>query len=220
MNGMIKKHRITRHRRGDPRSLSVVLSVVEVRSRRVVALFSTRQYAYPRPHPNNTHTPIFHPTQKTLSEPRCVPREASKRKGGKTPNYRRDEGGPLVAVVQAEATNHPLLLPLREVVVSEMGKGSARHCQVRTVESNESEPLMKCRKYQDDVKTRVYRASWEESGRHLFTAQMASGIKAARMRSRLFCGTWEPVTPMRRERYTHPKMTPGADAFPNRSGHI
>ena len=80
-----------------------------------------------------------------LSEPRCVPREASKRKGGKTPNYRRDEGGPLVAVVQAEATNHPLLLPLREVVVSEMGKGSARHCQVRTVESNESEPLMKCR---------------------------------------------------------------------------
>ena len=30
---------------------------------------------------------------------------------------------------------------------------------------------------------------------------MASGIKAARMRSRLFCGTWESVTPMERERY-------------------
>jgi len=66
-------------------------------------------------------------------------------KTAEKPNYRRDEGGPLVAVVQAEATNHPLRLPLREVVVSEMGKGSARHCQVRTVESNESEPLMKCR---------------------------------------------------------------------------
>ena len=130
-----------------------------------------------------------------------MPREASERKGGKTPNSRRDEGGPLVAVVQAEATNHPLLLPLREVVVSEMGKGSARHCQVRTVESNESEPLMRCRKFQEVVKTGVYAGLREESVRNLFTAQMATGIKAARTRSRLLCGTWEPVTPMQRERY-------------------
>jgi hypothetical protein len=35
----------------------------------------------------------------------------------------RDEGGPLGAAVQAEASNHPLLLPLREVVVSELGEG-------------------------------------------------------------------------------------------------
>jgi hypothetical protein len=31
-------------------------------------------------------------------------------------------------------------------------------------------------------------------------AQVASGMKAARMRSRLLCGTWEPVTPMPREK--------------------
>jgi hypothetical protein len=76
MDGMMKKHRMPRHRRGNPLPLSVVLRLalsaaegsVEVRSRRVVALFSTRQYAYPRPHPNNTHTPIFHPTPK----PHCL----------------------------------------------------------------------------------------------------------------------------------------------------
>ena len=81
-----------------------------------------------------------------------------------------------------------------------MGKGSARHCQVRTVESNESEPLMKCRKFQEVVKIGVYSVLREECGRNLFTAHMATGIKAARTRSRLFCGTWEPVTPMQRER--------------------
>ena len=36
-----------------------------------------------------------------------------------------DEGRPLEAAVQAEASNHPLLLPLREVVVSELGDGRA-----------------------------------------------------------------------------------------------
>ena len=68
------------------------------------------------------------------------------------------------------------------------------------MESNESEPLMRCRKFQEVVKIGVYPVLREECGRNLFTAQMATGIKAARTRSRLFCGTWEPVTPMRRER--------------------
>ena len=37
----------------------------------------------------------------------------------------RDEGWPLGAAVQAEASNHPLLLCLRGMVVSELGKGRA-----------------------------------------------------------------------------------------------
>jgi RNA-directed DNA polymerase len=36
-----------------------------------------------------------------------------------------DEGRPLEAAVQAEASNHPRLLPLREVVVSAVGNGRA-----------------------------------------------------------------------------------------------
>ncbi len=131
----------------------------------------------------------------------CVPR---RRTGGRKPSVQpcctRDEGGPLGAAVQAEAPNHPLLLPSREVVVSELGKGGAGPCQVRTVESNVSEPLRTCRKRRDDVKTGGESLLRDQSGGHLSTAQMASGMKAARTWSRLLCGTWEPVTPMPRER--------------------
>jgi len=130
----------------------------------------------------------------------CAPR---RRVGGRKPSVQpcctRDGGRPPEAAVQAEASNHPLLLPLREVVVSELGKGRARPGQVRTVESNVSEPLMTCRKRRDDVETGEESLPRDESGGDLSTAQAASGIKAARLRSRLLCGTWEPVTPMLRE---------------------
>jgi hypothetical protein len=131
----------------------------------------------------------------------CAPR---RRTGGRKPSVQpcctRDEGRPLEAAVQAEASNHPLLLHSRDVVVSELGKGRAGPCQVRTVESNASEPLMTCRKRRNGVKTGGESLLRDKSGRHLSTAQMASGMKAARTRSRLLCGTWEPVTPMPRER--------------------
>jgi len=127
-----------------------------------------------------------------------------RRTGGRKPSVQpcctRDEGRPLEAAVQAEASNHPLLLHSRDVVVSELGKGRAGPCQVRTVESNASEPLMTCRKRRNGVKTGGESLLRDKSGRHLSTAQMASGMKAARTRSRLLCGTWEPVTPMPRER--------------------
>ena len=42
----------------------------------------------------------------------------------------RDGGWPPEAAVQAEASNHPLLLCSRGMVVSELGKGRARPCQV------------------------------------------------------------------------------------------
>jgi len=130
----------------------------------------------------------------------CAPR---RRTGGRKPSVQpcctRDEGRPLEAAVQAEASNHPLLLPSREVVVRELGKGRARPGQVRTVESNASEPLMKCRKRRNGVKTEGESLPREECGGDLSTARTASGIEAARMRSRLLCGTWEPVIPMPRE---------------------
>jgi len=124
----------------------------------------------------------------------CAPR---RRTGGRKPSVQpcctRDEGGPLEAAVQAEASNHPLLLPSREVVVRELGKGRARPGQVRTVESNASEPLMRCRKRRDDVKTGGESLPRDQSGGNLFTARAAPGMKAARLRSRLLCGTWEPL---------------------------
>jgi len=71
---------------------------------------------------------------------------------------------------------------------------------VWTVESNVSEPLMTCRKRRDDVKTGGESLLRDESGGYLCTGQMASGMKAARRRSRLLWRTWEPVTLMRREK--------------------
>jgi hypothetical protein len=131
----------------------------------------------------------------------CAPR---RRTGGREPSVQpcctRDGGRSPEAAVQAEASNHPLLLPLREAVVRELGKGRARPGQVRTVESNASEPLMTCRKRRNGVKTGGESLLRDQSGGNLLTAQAASGMKVARMRSRLLCGTWEPVIPMPRER--------------------
>lgn len=59
----------------------------------------------------------------------------------------------------------------------------------------------------DDVKTAGVSLLQDKSGRCLLTARSASGMEVARVRSRLLCGTWEPVTPMLREKHkeTHSK---------------
>ena len=101
--------------------------------------------------------------------------------------------------MQAEASNRPWLLHLRDAVVSALGKGRERPGQVGAMESNGSEPLMKCRKRRDGVKTGGKSLTRDKSGRHLSTARAASGIKAARTWRRLLYGTWEPVTSMQRE---------------------
>ena len=74
-----------------------------------------------------------------------------------------------------------------------------RFGQVRFAESNEGEPLMRCRKKLDDVKTGGPLLPRDEFGSDVRTARAASGIKVARTRIRLLCGTWEPVIPMQRE---------------------
>jgi len=87
------------------------------------------------------------------ADDRVPRRHAGGRKPSVQPCCTRDEGRPLAAAVQAEAANRPLRLRLRGVVVSELGKGRARPGQVRTVESNVSEPLMTCRKRRNGVET-------------------------------------------------------------------
>lgn len=60
--------------------------------------------------------------------------------------------------------------------------------QVRAEKANVSEPLMKCRKRSDGIKTGVQSLPRDESGVCLLTGQMVSGTKAAFRRQR---GTWE-----------------------------
>lgn len=69
-------------------------------------------------------------------------------------------------------------------------------CQVRTGKANVSEPLLTCRKRIDDIETRVQLLPWDESGGCLFTGQVVSGMKVARARFRLQCGTRERLAPM------------------------
>ena len=58
-------------------------------------------------------------------------------------------------------------------------KGSTRSGQVRAGKTNVSEPLMKCRKRRDDVKTGGWSLTRDKFWMNLFTARAASGIKVA-----------------------------------------
>jgi hypothetical protein len=59
-------------------------------------------------------------------------------------------------------------------VVSVVGKGTIRLCQVRFRETNESEPLMRCRKQLGDVKTGGLPLPPEEPRGNLLTIWVAS----------------------------------------------
>lgn len=108
----------------------------------------------------------------------CVLRTQPSRIGRKR-CFTEDEGGPLEAGLQEQASNRLKLRESRALVVSVDGKGGARLRQVRMKETNASEPLMKCRKVSDDVKTGNELRTRDKVGGSLQTAQSASGMKAA-----------------------------------------
>ncbi len=47
-----------------------------------------------------------------------------------------------------------------------------------------------------DIETGSGSLARDEPGGYLSTAQVVSGVEAARARFRLWCGTWEPVVPI------------------------
>ena len=77
-----------------------------------------------------------------------------------------------------------------------MAEKAHRMRQVRTEKANVSEPLLKCRKRSDDIKTGVQLLPRDEPGGYLSTALVVSGTKVARARFRLRCGTWERLAPL------------------------
>ena len=102
--------------------------------------------------------------------------------------------------MQAEASNRPLVLRSRGVVLSELGKGRTGSGQVGIMELNVSEPLLKCRKQLRRRQNRSGRgATGSVPGGTCLLPGSASGMEPARPWSGLFHGTWEPVVPMRRE---------------------
>jgi hypothetical protein len=69
--------------------------------------------------------------------------------------------------------------------------------QVRAEKANVSEPLLKCRKRSDDIRTGVRSLPRDQSGGYLFTALVVSGMKVARARFRRQRETWERLAPIR-----------------------
>ena len=67
----------------------------------------------------------------------------------------KDESRSLGFGFQKLELNHPMRHLLRAFVVSDEGKGSLKNCQVRIEEMNANEPLMRCRKGIDTVKTKL-----------------------------------------------------------------
>ena len=63
------------------------------------------------------------------------------------------------------------------------------------------EPLWKCRRRRDDVKTVGESLSRDKLRRNLFTGGAASGMRGGlSLPKRRLSGTWEPETPMRTEK--------------------
>jgi hypothetical protein len=68
---------------------------------------------------------------------------------------------------------------------------SVRYEPRRRAKANHS---MTGRKRSDGIKTGVESLPRDEPGGSLLTAQVVPGLKVARARFRLWCGTWEPAS--------------------------
>jgi hypothetical protein len=105
-----------------------------------------------------------------------------------------DGGRPSVVALQEEATNHPEVRRSRAVRAERRGKRRTEECvRYDPMKAKATEPQVTCRKFLDDIETRLACGAWDEPGGHLSTAQAVSGIYAAPARVRLLGGTWEPV---------------------------
>jgi len=85
-------------------------------------------------------------------------------------NCPRDEGRPLGAGFQEQASNHLKLLWSKALVVSVEEKAWKRPCQVRIKEMSVSEALMRCRNIRAGVKTGVLAGLQDKFRGNLFTA--------------------------------------------------
>ena len=93
-------------------------------------------------------------------------------------NCTKDEGRPFEAVLQEKASNHLERLWSKAMVVSVEEKAH-KMCQVWTTKMSESEPRLKCRNIEDDIKTRVFSRSWDKLGGDLLIVRVVSGIHVA-----------------------------------------
>lgn len=78
-----------------------------------------------------------------------------------------------------EAPNHRKLLWSKAMVVSVTEEAKLDFVRCVPMETNTSEPLIRCRKRRDVIKTGRESLVREKSGGYLFTVQMVVGMEAA-----------------------------------------
>lgn len=78
-----------------------------------------------------------------------------------------------------EASNHRKLLWSKAMVVSVTEKAKLDFVRCVPMETNTSEPLIRCRKRRDVIKTGRESLARDKSGGNLFTVQMVAGMEAA-----------------------------------------
>jgi hypothetical protein len=78
-----------------------------------------------------------------------------------------------------EASNHRKLLWSKAMVVSVTEKAKLDFVRCVPMETNTSEPLIRCRKRRDVIKTGRESLARDKSGGNLFTVQMVTGMEAA-----------------------------------------
>ncbi len=93
-------------------------------------------------------------------------------------NCNRDEGRSFEVGMQVRASNHLKRLWSKAMVVRVEEKAH-KMCQVWTTKMSESEPRLKCRNVEDDIKTRVSSRSWDKLGGDLLIVRVVSGIHVA-----------------------------------------
>lgn len=95
------------------------------------------------------------------------------------PCLTEDEGRPLGAAIQVEASNHRKLLWSKAMVVSVTEKAKQDLVRYVPMETNTREPLITCRKRREVIKTGGWSLTRDKSGGNLFTVQVVTGMKAA-----------------------------------------
>ncbi len=94
-------------------------------------------------------------------------------------SYTRDEGRPLGTGLQEQVPNHPELHWSKARVVSVEGKGMTLIMSDEVQGDEDNEPLKRCRKRKDGVKTGGSRYPRNKPGENLFIVRAAPGIKVA-----------------------------------------
>src|SRR5215472_4170034 len=123
----------------------------------------------------------------------CATSTTNSRKAEEVRNCLTDEGRPLGTGLQEQVPNHLRRLWSKAMVVNAEGKGLGLPGQVTGKKRTAREPLMKCRKYLDDIQNRGVIVAAGQAP--TIPVYRRSGIRHERwpeLAMRRLNGTWDP----------------------------